>query len=146
MKMSQHVENVLRYHLGYMLEHFRGFLQDADLNGSVTSGTGVSESGVVAAFIEYSPRRDPAEDVLDAIIDITLTNHEARYEADVCMSSGEVLAEVASTSIHYRTDQDLLNFIDDQTTQIREELLQRLMAFAKALDTPEESCSASSRL
>lgn len=137
MKISQHVENVLRYHLGYMLERFRGFLQDAELNGSVTSGTGVSESGVVAAFIEYSPRCDPAEDVLDAIIDVTLTNHEARYEADICMSSGAVLAEVASASICYRTDQDLLNFIDVQITEIRDELLQQLMAFAKALDTPE---------
>ena len=134
MKPTQDVENILRYHFSYMLECFRAFLQETSLNGRATSGAGASESGVVSAFMEYSPRCDPAEEVLDAIIDITLANNGACYEADVCMSSGEILAEVASTIICYRTDQELLTFIDKQIMETRDELLRQLMVFAKALN------------
>jgi hypothetical protein len=138
MKISQQVENILHHHIRHMLERFREFLQEATLSGKVTSGVGASDSGVVAAFLEYSPWGDPAEEVLDAIIDVTLVDDEVHYEADVCMSSGEVLAAIVSKSIHYSTDQELLSFVDEQTSRTRDELLQQLMAFAKTLSATRE--------
>lgn len=131
MNASQDVKNILHPHVDYMLRASQEFLKQAQLGGKVTSGIGVSDSGIVAAFLEYSPRSDPTEEVLDAIIDIAVGSHEVHYEADVCWSSGRVLAEIVDKRISYSTNQDLLTFIEEQTNQIKDELVNSLMTFAR---------------
>lgn len=82
---------------------------------------------IVTAYASFFPSSNPSDDSTDFIIQLIVSETSAEFRADIARSSGELIADVLSEVVKFRTRDELVSKVIDQSKKASEILSEKVI-------------------
>lgn len=119
------IQQIVSQHMQWVANELRLLERSCEKSARITTGSWANQNNILA-YVSFFPTGNMSENSIDSVLHLTLLEGQIDFVADICWSSGELIADVSNEVVTYQSWSDLLEKIEKIGKEASNELLNRL--------------------
>lgn len=122
---------IVGLHVREIADLLRVRFTQSGLTRRVSSATWRNEGGLIVGSVSIWSGENPAEDSIDGLLTIALTDEDVKMQVDVCRSTGALLCELFEHEGQFGTQGELIEIINASVQVVLPKLVSTMMSIAQ---------------
>ena len=118
-ELSVLIQEILKRYVGAVGKDLQISIKDVYPGAVIRSGSWANQN-IITAYVSFSTTNIPSEDSIDFMLQLTLLGTDAKFQADISRSNGELIADITNEFIKFNSRDDFLSQVESHSLKASE--------------------------